>query len=160
MNRKFTVTASSHKSTSKQYDLVKSFCSDIIKAMKSGDIYNIEENKRYTDSDKCATDLIDQLELAFGDVHCPADDLKYTMSRKFYSVDDIDLYIKVEFILYDRDVPKSKFKKLSNTIEKEFASRFGFDNVKCLKFPDSVYAEDGYDVELKLKKNIDLTSAI
>lgn len=57
------------------------------------------------------------------------------------------------WIIYDSDTPKSEFKALAEKIEKHLTEVLNLsptDTVECVRYDDSNYTNEGYDVDLKL----------
>lgn len=96
----------------------------------------------------------------------PTDDLKANISFNEYEpMSDAD-WDKGEFqvsclfswIFYPIDIPKEQFKNVAENIEQLFKDQFKLSNynVDCIRYDDSEYSSDGYDVELKLYINYGL----
>lgn len=87
----------------------------------------------------------------------PIDDLKanisYSENEGFSDIPgDFSIHCKFSWIVYNNDIPPKQFKELALKIEQDFESAFSAaTEVECYRYRgNSEYANNGYDVELKL----------
>lgn len=67
--------------------------------------------------------------------------------------DSLSVKCTFSFIIYLNEIPKKDFNQIGEKIEQIFRDTFQLENeddVKCYRFDDSEYADNGYDVEIKL----------
>ena len=92
------------------------------------------------------------------------DDFKGNIScNEYYSLsnndrDSFDVDCTFSWIFYPEDIPKSKFKNVAMNIEEIIKNQFKLkkSTVKCIRYDDSEYTYNGYDVELELNMSYQL----
>lgn len=119
----------------------------------------LDRKSKFNDNTFDKYELFDVVEEILHNNKIPCDDFKGNIyvdnDYKIYDCDEdaCDVRCTFSFVIYDCDLPKKNFRKLSEKIEKIFREQFsldGADDVSCYRYNDSEYASDGYDVELKL----------
>ena len=120
----------------------------------------LDTNEQFNDFTFNKREFFNTVEEILRSHKIPIDDLKANISCNVYEgineFDEDAFQVKCLFswTFYFEDVTKKDFNKLALQIEEIFREQFNLqyeDDVKCTRYYDSEYTENGYDVDLKLR---------
>lgn len=84
-----------------------------------------------------------------------ADDLKANIYvNEYYEDEEVDVKATFSWIFYTDDVPKKEFAKVAKDIENIFKNIYGkafWFECDVVRYDDSYYTNDGYDVEMRFR---------